>query len=259
MSYGMYTAASGMLVNLYRQDVVANNLANVNTPGFKPEMTTFKWREPERIENGRPVDPPDALIEKLGGGVWLDANNIDFSNGPSLETGDPLDVAIQGEGFLTLDTGRGDNNQRMRFTRDGQLTISHEGLLVHEATGMRVLDEKDRPIPLSGAGQIRIDTNGDVYQGEEKVTRIQLAKLPNMDNFQKVGDNVYKLNNTSQENRQAAGGMIHQGRLEGSAVNPLKALAEMTRATSQITANAKMLQNHDEIMGMTINRFGRVG
>lgn len=255
----MYTAASGMLVNLYRQDVVANNLANVNTPGFKPEMTTFQWRDPERIENNRPTEAPDAMIERLGGGVWLDRNNIDFSNGPSIETGDPLDIAIQGEGFLTLDTGRGDNNQRMRFTRDGQMTISHEGLLVHEATGMRVLDEKDRPIPLLQGGTVRIDTNGDLYQNDELVTRIRLTKLPNMNDFQKVGDNVYRVNNTSQENRQQATGMIQQGRLEGSAVNPLKTLAQMTMATSQVSANAKMLQNHDEITAMTINRFGRVG
>ena len=98
MIYGLYQSAAGMMVNEYRQNVLANNIANAETVGFKREMTSFA----ERLlasEAGRREGPSKDLMEALSGGIWLGRTDTDFSAGAAIKTDNPLDVMITGSGF----------------------------------------------------------------------------------------------------------------------------------------------------------------
>lgn len=258
MNYGLYLAASGLMANQYRQDVVANNMANVNTVGFKPDFAMFRQRNPERIEDSLPLENPNRLLEKLGGGVFLNATLTRHTDGALTKTKGPLDLAIQGEGYFGLTTGRGDNDESLRFTRDGRLALDADGYLVHAASGMKVIDINDRVIRMDTASEVNINSLGEISQNDAVVARLQFVNLPNPQAFKKVGQNSYKLDNNSLQNRQTATGKISQGWLESSAVNPISALMELNQATSAISANSRMIRYHDELMDSAINRLGRV-
>ncbi len=258
MNYGLYLAASGLLTNSYRQDVIANNLANVNTTGFKPDYVTFQHRDAERIEDGLPLESPNRLLEQLGGGVLMDPTRVHFADGILSRTGNQLDLAVRGEGFLTFASGRGEGNERLRFSRDGRLAINPDGYLVHAATGMRLLDDGDQPIQIISNEAITISGNGELQQGGSVIAKIQLAALPDQNAFKKAGGNMFHLDSSNQVSRQPATGSIAQKWIEGSGVDPMKSLMEMNTAAGAVSRSAQMIRYHDDIMSSAINRFGRV-
>jgi flagellar hook-basal body protein len=147
MNYGLYVSAAGALTSLHRQDVVANNLANLNTVGFKPDSVFTKTRLPERLESGQSFADPQYLLEQLGGGQHLHPTFISFRQGDLAETHNDLDVAIMGEGFFAVQAGSGPDS--IRLTRDGRFTLNTDGELVMSTSGMRVLDVNDEPIRLN--------------------------------------------------------------------------------------------------------------
>jgi len=258
MNYGLYMAASGLLVNQHRQDVLANNMANVNTTGFKPNFAFVKQRDPERIEDALPLENPNRLLEGLGGGVLANPTNTKFVNGSLSRTGEPLDVAIEGEGFLTLTTGKGDSEQRFRFTRDGRMTIDKAGYLVHAGSGMKILDENERTIILDRALGVEIQPNGDVLQNGQRAANLRLVTVPDVQSFKKAGMNTFILDSAASESRQPATGEMVQGWIEDSAVDPLMTLMAINQASSAVSANAGMIHYYDELMNSAINRLGRV-
>ncbi len=258
MSYGLYTAASGMLVNLYRMDVIGNNLANANTTAFKPDVAAFHWRQPARVEAGLSNIAPKRMLERLGGGVGLSPNMTNFRDGHLEETGNPLDVAIQGKGFFKFATGKGEGAERMRFGRDGRFTISGDGYLVHAGTGMRVLDEGDNPIQLRSTGRVVVHPDGTLEQAGERVAKLGVAVPPDMKLLRKAGENMFTLNDVSQKSLLPSSASLKGGWLEGSGVDSMSSMMELTAASNAISANARMLQMHDELMNTAINRLGRV-
>lgn len=259
MNYGLYVAASGMLVNMHRMDVLGNNLANVQTTAFKPDATAFQWRHAERVEAGLADVPAKRLLERLGGGVKLSPNVTLFRAGQLVETGNPLDVAVQGDGFFKFATGRGEGNERMRFSRDGRFTISADGYLVHAASGMRVLEASDNPIRLDGTGEVKIQPDGSVEQGGARVARLGLVVPADLAMLRKAGSNMFTLSNAAQESLQPSSAQLKQGWLEGSAVDSMSMMMELASANGAIGANARMIRMHDEMMNAAINRFARVG
>ncbi|MBL1218198.1 MAG: flagellar hook-basal body protein [Planctomycetes bacterium] len=258
MNYGLYLSASGLLVNRHMQDVVSNNIANVNTVGFKPDMPIIRQREPERLEDNLSLDDPNRLLENLGGGSLLNPTVTLFRDGALRQTGNPLDLAVRGEGFFTLSSGATANSTRLRFTRDGAMSIDNNGMLVHSGSGMRVLDENDRPIEVDPTrGDVRIESDGSVKQGNTTVARIQLITIADLQAFEKEGANTFRLGNTEQNSRLPASGSISQGWLETSAVDPMQSLMELNRTTAAVSANAQMIRYQDELMNSAINRLGR--
>ncbi len=258
MNYGLYTAASGMLVNMYRIDVIGNNLANVNTTGYKPDVTAFRWREAERIEGRVGNVPAHTMLERLGGGVHVAPNITLFNDGDLEETNNPLDLALQGKGFFKYATGRGEGAERMRFSRDGRMTISKDGYLVHAGTGMRALDEGDNPIQLQSTGQVQIQPDGTIEQAGLPVAKLGIVVPPDFKSLRKAGENMFILDNVSQESLLPARASVKAGWLEGSAVDSMAMMMELSSANGAIAANARMIQMNDELMNNAINRLGRV-
>src|SRR5438046_2463484 len=121
MDRGLYIAASGMLAELTRQDQIANDLANSSTPGYKPDRAAQRGFADLLLESRQSGQP----IGALGLGVEISTIRTDMTQGPLRQTGEPLDLALQGDGFFAVKTTAG-----TRYTRDGQLSLDGQGRLV---------------------------------------------------------------------------------------------------------------------------------
>jgi flagellar basal-body rod protein FlgG len=254
MNYGLYLSATGVLSNLHRQNVLAGNLANVETTGFKPDAVDARQRLPQRLEAGGDLSAPKWMLEQLGGGHFVQPTRVDLAQGPLQPTSNPLDLAIEGDGFFVVDPGRG--GEGLHLTRDGRMTLGTGGELVQATTGRRVLDVNGRPIRLNGRGPVDIDSTGAVTQDGAVVANLQLASV-DASHLRKVGQSLYRVKDTG-VTAKAASGSVRQHHLESSAVDPIMTLNDMIAATKGAEASAKLMQYHDHIMGQVIGTVGRV-
>ncbi len=255
MNYGMYLAATGVLTSMYRQDVLANNLANVNTVAFKPDVVYTRLRLPERLESGGA--DPQQLLERLGGGHLLSPTRLNLTQGSLTDTGNDLDLAIDGEGFFVArSTGTG--NEQLRLTRDGRFTLNSAGELVMAGTGMKLLDIENQPIRLDRTATIQVRSNGELVQNGKVRATLRIATATDQDQLSKLGNNVLTVNSTDPQALRPADGRLLQRRLEASAVDPVMMLNAMISASKAASANLKMMQYHDHIIGQAVNTLGRV-
>lgn len=265
MNYGLYLSAAGALSNMHRQDVMANNLANLATVGFKPDEVTFMTRLPERIDPGslssceEPADP-QLMLERLGGGQWVAPSRVDLRQGPLQKTGNDLDVAIAGEGFFVVSATDNVTKDSLRLTRDGRFTLNADGELIMAANGHRVLDDGDQPIVLDSDLPVTIGSSGDISQGGEIVATLGFVNVANQGALRKDGDNLLRFNGDGgpQARRSDAAGEIKQRHVENSAVDPITALNNLMNASKAVQANLTMMQYHDNTLGQVINTYGRV-
>lgn len=258
MNYGLYLSAAGTLTSLHRQDVMANNLANVNTVGFKADDVHFRARLPERLENPIASAPTDAqlLLEQLGGGTFADPTHTSFRQGDLNRTSNPLDLAIEGDGFFVVSNSQTINAQSIRFTRDGRFARNTQGELIMAATGMRVLDVDNQPIRLDTAGAVQIAADGTIHQNGQTIAQLQIGTVADKSQLAKEGANL--LRPAAKVKPQDASGSVKQGFLESSGVDAILAMNQMINASKAVQANATMMQYHDNILGQAINTFGRV-
>jgi flagellar basal body rod protein FlgG len=259
MNYGLQLSASGVMTSLYRQDVVTNNLANVNTVGFKPDVVTTRQRDPASIEDNLPFLPTNTLIERLGGGVMMAPNRTAFTQGGIRQTNRDLDLAIKGEGFFVVSDASDGKTDRLRLMRDGRMTRDSRGRLVTISGGLPVMDVRNRPIVLPEAASVRVQPDGSIMADGQRVAQIQLTAVTDLDALDKRGGGLYFTDAQQMANRRPATGLIQQGAVEESAVNAIKALMDVTSASKAVAANAQMIRFHDQLMDRAINQLGRVG
>lgn len=258
MNNGYAIGASSVLTSMYRQDVASNNLANMETVGFKPDMTFTLPRLAARQEDDLMNASSNALLERLGSGVLLGRNKVAFTQGALRRTGNPLDVAIEGSGFLQLGVPAGENADRLRLTRDGRMTVNSEGRLVNANTGLDVLDVGDRPITLNRAQPIEIDGAGGIWQGGAKVAELRFIDIPTTDVLSKIGDGMFTMSAAAASSRSPAKGELKQRAVEGSAVDPIKAMMAVQQAASSVSSAVRIMQINDELSGRAINSLGRI-
>jgi flagellar basal-body rod protein FlgF len=168
-----------MRANQHRQDVLANNLANASTPGFKPDLALVREWSATAGLTGRTSVPAITMPVAL--------THTDFTAGPVERTGNPLDAAITGDGFFKIQTPDG-----TRYTRDGRFTLSAAGELVTVAGGHPVLGAQEEPIVLPPvlAGRARIDAGGHVTAGEAQFGRIGIVRFEDTSGLHKTGGNL---------------------------------------------------------------------
>ena len=257
MNYGMYLAATGALTNMYRQDVLANNLANVNTVAYKPDVVYTRLRLPERLESGGAGDP-QRLLERLGGGHLLSPTRLNLTQGSLTDTGNDLDVAINGEGFFVVSsTGRG-GIEDLRLTRDGRFSLNGTGGLIMTGTGMKLLDIDNKPIVLDRTATLQVRPNGELVQNGQVRATLRLVAATDQRQLSKLGNNLLTVDSTDPQSLRPADGKLVQRRVEASAVDPVMMLNAMIGASKLASANLKMMQYHDHIIGQAVNTLGRV-
>jgi flagellar basal-body rod protein FlgG len=250
----MYTAAAGMKAQQLYVDNISNNLANVNTTGFKKGKVEFQdllyqtLREPgAQTSDGTKL--PSGL--QIGLGVKSAANQRIFSQGNMIETKNPLDLALEGEGFIQVLRPDGS----IAYTRDGSLKISSEGVLV-TSEGFPI--EPEIMIP-EGAKNLGISSTGSVsatLEGEEfpqEIGQVELARFVNSAGLRSMGGNLYEVTIASGD---AVVGMpgtetfgtLHQGYLESSNVEVVEEMVGMITAQRAYEITSKAIQTSEEML-----------
>ena len=237
-----------LMIGLSRQitlrrdmDVIANNIANANTAGFKVEHLLLESAPAQRAETR---DGPSDLQFVDNWGVGRD-----FRQGELAHTGRPLDLAIEGEGFIGLQTEDGE-----RFTRDGRLRLDGEGQLV-AADGAPVLDDTRNPILIDeNLGPVTITNTGTVMQGQAQIARIGIFSPENIAGMEKQGDGRYA---AIGETEVVDDPTVRQGYVEQSNVQPVMELTRMISIMRTYESVSKFLSKAEDLNSKAIERLGR--
>ncbi|MBP2655584.1 MAG: flgG 2 [Firmicutes bacterium] len=253
MIRGIYTAGSGMVAESLRNDAIANNLANANTAGYKKDVAVTKdFRNIliRRINDGR--DRPE--IGGTGLGTIVDEIATIQSAGIMRQTGNPLDVAIEGKGFFAVETPNG-----VRYTRNGSFSRNSQGELV-TLDGYRVLGDNG-PIRIGNAGVVNIGEDGRVMiQGKDPAAtsagKLRIEAFADERQLTKEGASMFSAPPGA---RPGAGNvLVHQGMLELSNVNVVSEMVNLISGYRAYEVNSKVVQAHDQLLDKAVNEVGRI-
>ncbi len=260
MLNNIYVPVAGALSQEKALDAIANNLANVNTVGFKGDNVAFTLLEPEPYKNYPSAIPPANFKEDMSGVFPLHGNDMsyvgvasierDFSQGPAINTQNPHDIMLQGDGFLTVQTSEG-----LRYTRAGDLSMSNDGVLTSKM-GDPILGEKG--LIYVRSQNFEINGQGEVFQDGQLVDRLKLVTFDNKKELEKVGNNYYMFGGDEAAIKPANKLRIEQGFLEGSNVSAIKSMTSMIMAHRSYEAYQKAVANYDKMMEKSSNTIGEV-
>jgi flagellar basal-body rod protein FlgF len=288
MLRGLYTGASGMIVQHHRMDAVSNNLANINTAAYKndtPVLEAFPQLLMRRINTNITNLPPSGnwpllgsidkapVIGTLGTGVALDEVYTIFDQGSLQETSNPFDLALEGEGFFVVQTPYGE-----RLTRNGSFILGQEGQLLTKE-GYQVLGENG-PISIK-LNNFMIDQNGNIFANNEYeddpfrlvssfenqwtetdlVDRLRIESVDRPRYLRKQGSSLYLADEFDSgtpfilEGEQRA--VVRQGFIETSNVNPVTQMVKLIEINRAYEANQKVVQAQDQSADKLINQAMR--
>jgi len=278
MLRGIYTGASGMLAQNSRMEAIANNLANVDKTAYKKDIAVFK-AFPDMIirrvnESGLGITPAGSYdtmpyVGKLGTGVELNEVFTNFNQGSLQRTENHFDLALEGRGFFTVLTERGE-----RFTRDGSFTINQEGILMTH-NGNPVMGENGiirvhhNNFIVNEFGEIVV--NGDLSADARDVVsmasndwanpvvidRLKIVDFENIREIKKEGDSMYRETEYSGPPLPPGECKVVQGFLEKSNVNIVREMVDMIEVQRSYEANQKAVTSHDQTLGKLINEVAR--
>jgi flagellar basal-body rod protein FlgF len=246
MPYGLYISAEGAQVQNRRMEVVANNLANVDTAGFKRQLAGFQARYTEAAERGLDL-PGQGNLADLGGGVLFHDAKTDFSVGPLKHSRLPTDLAINGDGFFAVQRG-----DRVTLTRAGNFAINPDGVLVTQQ-GYPVLSDNYTPITIDPeAGPWTFQADGTLVQDGD-IQTLALVRPRSLGDLAHVAENMFlplaPIGPVEPELRQ-----VQTGFYEGSGVKPTQEMMEMIETSRAFEANINMIRNQDQMIGNLVSR-----
>jgi flagellar basal-body rod protein FlgF len=249
MIKGLYSAASAMIANLTRQGILAHNVANLDTPGFKAILVSMDdWAEvPVMYPPGSTSLGDLSWIGNLGLGVETSPESIDFNQGGLQQTNQPYDLSIQGPGFFRIQTPDGE-----RYTRDGRFMRDVDGNLV-TVDGYQVMDDGGQPINLP-EGELTVTPDGSIAVDGQNLGKLGLAAFEDPET-----ELVRDLPNTFIAEGGATSevfGTVQQGYLEMANANPSQLMTQMVAVARAYEAAQKMVQTQDELLGRAISRLG---
>ncbi len=258
----LYTAATGMQALETKLDVIANNLANVNTVSFKKDRANFEdlFYRNRVIPGGLDQSSnPTATGTQIGLGVKVSSVQSQFTQGAFQQTGKPLDIAIEGNGFLQVDDPSGET----LYTRAGNLSINANNQLVMGSAATGRLLNPTITIP-PDTTNITITPDGRVIVkqpqtvGPTEVGQLQLALFVNNEGLLKLGENLYAA--TISSNNAVLGvpgqngvGVIRQNALEASNVEPVQELIDLITTQRSFELNSQAIQAGDEVLQLIAN------
>jgi flagellar basal-body rod protein FlgG len=246
MVSGLKTSAAAMDAQNERLSVLANNLANVGTVGFKADgLAFFQLLTSPRAAGS--VSPTDPAAPPMEAGIQA---RIDFDNGAIRDTGNPLDVALESPGFFAVGDAK-----NPRLTRAGNFTRGESGQL-ETLDGKPVLSDGRQPIQIAQGGRITIDETGDVLVDGSSVGRIGVFDVKNRAALTRDGGARFVVPQgvalTPAENVK-----VKQGGIEQSNVNPVVTLVEMIDALRVYEAASKAAKGIDETLSRAVGDVGR--
>lgn len=276
MINGIYTSTAGMLVQEREQETIANNIANVDTTGFKRRIAVFS-EYPEfdihKLEKGDEVEfypyLEDEVIGKTGQGILVSRIYTDFQQGALKRTENQYDFAIMGQGYFPIQ----DKNGEIQFTRSGEFIVNNEGFLVtqqgYKVLGMKPSSLEDgyqainqkgevfvplQPIQFNteGADEISFSPNGQIFiNGEASDNGLSVFRLS--DKAVPLGSNLYSKGEG--EVLYDANSEIENGYVEVSNVNPVKEMVRMIAALRAYESGDRLIRTHDDTLAKLISRM----
>lgn len=274
MLRGFYSAAAGMIAQQRRTEMLTNNIANANTPGYKADQGSLRafpemlMKRMESVKSGSNL-VTSTSIGGLNSGVYMQEMTPLFKQGDIRETGNKTDIALidgnlprngqtnkQGSLFFTVQNANGD----VRYTRNGNFTVDPAGYLTTNE-GYYVLDATGNRIPLQ-SDQFQVSGDGTIVENGAPIARLNVAYSDNPYELVKEGNGVYRTNgNNVLPNAldvQDVSFSMKQGFIEGSNVDVSQAMTDMMTAYRSFEANQKILQAYDRSMEKAVNEIGRL-
>jgi flagellar basal-body rod protein FlgF len=271
---GIYTALSGAMAQTLKMDTIANNIANVNTTGFKRDQQTFgeyltAVEKEQQVMNVPRVPASIESFYDMNGGdkSFVDSAGTytNFEQGSLKTTGGKLDVALDGPGFFEISTPQG-----IRLTRAGNFTIDGNGQLVNKDGNPVLLESADgvdlsgadsqsleqRTVKFSGKDQVYISDAGEVFDGETKMGKLSVLNVLNSESLQKVGNNNYDFKpNMAPQVVAVKNPSMKQGFIEASNVNIIHEMTDMIMAQRVFEGTQKAMKTYDD-MADKLNQVG---
>lgn len=297
MDKGIYTALSGGIAKSHEIDLIANNLANANTAGFKRDTGTFneylsELRHPDSVQSlGREIAGLTSQDGRAVGDksfVEMDGVYTDFRQGGLQKTGRPLDLAIEGKGFFEVLTPQG-----VRYTRAGSFSVDKDGRLVtsnghpvlsrtqksgageaqKSGGSFAVVGAKGPATPAKptapstvgaelrvitlGEGPVQITPEGDVMQNGVLAASINIEEFNEPQWLEKVGNSLYRNTNADNIKGTTSDSKMHQGFVEGSNVNAVTEMTRLIEATRSYEAHMQAIKTYQDIDMRTANDIAK--
>ena len=235
MYKGIYIALSGAVLKDTQMEVITQNLANAATVGYKKDNIAFKdYIIPQDMVNSQPDGTAMSSISGL---------KTDFSNGNLIKTGNPLDIAIDGDGFIALEGNR--------YTRRGDLKKDSEGYLV-SYNGIKVLGDNG-PIRLPD-GMVQINDKGNISVNGIQIGSIKIINFQDKEDLKKTGGSIFVTNNEGIKSKT----ILKQGYVETSNVDVVKEMVHMLAALREFEAYQKAIQTLEDAVSKINNEIGRI-
>jgi flagellar basal-body rod protein FlgG len=242
-------SAAGAMTYEKRMQIISNNLANINTAGFKNETGHFQILDsPDSIKED--LEKKTSSKEKLQPPLWLQfETKTDFSAGALKRTGNPLDLALEGEGFFCIKTEQG-----TQYTRNGNFSLDQDGMLV-TMDGFPVLGEGG-PINIEG-NKFTVDAKGTVSVDGNQVDTIKIVGFEQPDALKKTGNSLFANDSNKLTESKVEHTNLSQGFIELSNVNAIKMITEMIEVLRGYESYQKAIKTADEANAKAINEVGR--
>ncbi len=262
MFAGLYSSTSGMLAQMKNMDTISNNLANVNTSGFKKNISVFRSFYDSSINAtaGELTSMGTTLQNRDTNSMAIvETSVVDYSAGAVKETGNPLDIAFIGDGFFELQGADGETF----YSRAGRFELNQDGEIVNPA-GYKLMGEIGPMIIGDGSGAIggkgiNIDETGLVTVGDEEVDRVSVIRFVDNNRLQKIGGNLLTNADDANISSEPFEGRLYAGHIEVSNVNPVLEMTEMITTTRAFEAYQKVIRAiMDDTTEKSINMIGRV-
>ncbi len=274
MNTGLDVAASGMLSVLNYNDILANNLANVSAPGFKGSFATFKNVHEELVNK---PEGSNNYGNRIAGSISvknaLDSTIVDTSQGSIKETGNPLEFAIHGKGFFTVETPNG-----IAYTRNGAFIKGMDGKLVNkdghhvlvervnknqvdlnEGTKDFLITEEEHFFVKGDISKLDINEKGEIQLNGKLIGRIKISDFKDLDNIKPIGNYLFGAKDNSPDAvRLTEDFKLHRGALELSNTNVVETMINSIKASRTYETLAKVVEQTDRGVSKAINDVGQM-
>jgi flagellar basal body rod protein FlgG len=257
MMHGLYVSTWGAIGSELRQQVVSNNLANVNTPGFRPDWSAMSSYKNKDDVLGAANRPDRRVLWTVGGGAMVAETRTVYLAGPARETGRSTDLAIQGnEGFFAVQRG-----DEIRYTRAGDFRVGPRGDL-QTADGTWQVQGEGGAALLVGGTDVVVGRDGTVSRVQngvrEELGRIRLVRFDHPDRLIKAGGTMFQAPEDAGLRPGGEEVLVEQGALEGSGTNAAESMVQMIEAFRSYEANMQFMRTHDQLLGQAASNIARL-
>ena len=258
MVKGLYTAYTGMTNEQKRLDVLANNLANANTTGYKKEGLVAQSFDDMLAIKIKDTSEPGNIPKGIGYislGVKVGETYTDWSQGSMQITDKETDLALSGSGFFQIEFTNKRGQTSIMYTRDGAFTVNMAGEIV-TSDGDYLLNANGQHVRINPDLEFTVNEQGQVYQNNQVVDTIGLVDFENYDYLEKYGENLYRTIDGATQ--IAADATVQQGCLESSNINVVDEMVHMIQIARAYEAGQKVIQTNDSTLDKAVNDVGRV-